>query len=117
MASSLMRLLESYLKSELKKLVDNGIRLRAIGNLSRLSASVRELLHDCEVKTAGQEGMQLILALSYGGREEIVRAVQLLGHAGKEGQLEPDAIAHHDIIKHLYAPDVPDPVFNPLRAS
>ncbi|NMC61872.1 MAG: isoprenyl transferase [SAR324 cluster bacterium] len=107
--SSLMRLLEVYLRSELEKLLSNGIRLRSIGDLTKLPSSVRGMLAECEKKTESLEGMQLILALSYGGREEILNAVQRIAKKVREGDLEADGITHEEFERNLYAPDIPDP--------
>lgn len=107
--SALMRLLEGYLKSELKKLMDNGIRLRAIGDLKKLPPSVASILMEAEEKTASLDGMQLVLALSYGGREEILHAVRQIALEIKNNMLRPEQITHERFITKLYAPDIPDP--------
>ena len=71
-----MGLLLQYLRSEIKKLKENDIALRAIGNLDQLPDKVRALLARAEEQTAGCRAMVLNLALSYSGRLEIIRAVQ-----------------------------------------
>jgi undecaprenyl diphosphate synthase len=73
---ALMELLADYLESELPEMMENAIRLNAIGDLARLPPAVRERLAAVRSATARNEGMTLTLALSYGGRQEIVQAAQ-----------------------------------------
>jgi undecaprenyl diphosphate synthase len=75
----LMTLFVHHLEAELDLLLRNGIRLRAMGNMARLPAPVRELLKRNEERTKDLDGMDLILAVSYGGRDELVQAVRKLG--------------------------------------
>lgn len=105
----LMHLFVSYLESELDLLLRNGIRLRAMGDISRLPASVRELLQRNEEKTKHLDGMDLILAVSYGGRDEVVQAVRRIGRGIKAGEIDPEAITEDLFSRYLYLPDVPDP--------
>ena len=86
---ALWRLLSSYLKSELDEMMDNAIRLNAIGDIQELPKSVNRLLVETMDKTARNQEMILNLALSYGGRSEIVRAAQNLAAAclAKEGSV------------------------------
>lgn len=107
--SSLMRLFMQYLKSECTRLSENGIKLRAIGDLTRLSPEVRSSLEECMEKTKNGDKMDLLLAISYGGREEIVSAAIRLAESVKNGELEPFQINNKLFTEHLYAPDVPDP--------
>lgn len=107
--SSLMGLFERYLRSELNKLARNGIRLRAIGDRSRLPDKVLAALEDCEAQTANQDGMQLLLAVSYGGREEILAAARRLAVQAASGAIAPEQIDERELRAGLYAPDVPDP--------
>jgi undecaprenyl diphosphate synthase len=73
---ALMHLLAEFLESEREEMMRNGIRLNAIGELARLPARVREKLADVRAETAANQGMTLSLALSYGGRQELVQAAQ-----------------------------------------
>ena len=73
---ALMHLLAEFLESERGEMMANGIRLNAIGDLSRLPAAVREKLASVQAETAGNRGMILTLALSYGGRQELVQAAR-----------------------------------------
>jgi undecaprenyl diphosphate synthase len=106
---ALMGLFAQYLESEIPLLKENGIRLRAIGDRSKLPVSVDEALCRCEHQTASQEKMQLILAVSYGARDEIVHAVKTIARKVEEGNLSPDEISQETVAQALYAPDVPDP--------
>jgi undecaprenyl diphosphate synthase len=105
----LMHLFVQHLESELELLLRNDIRLRAMGNVARLPAPVRDLLQRNEERTKHLEGMDLILAVSYGGRDELVQAMRSIGARIKSGEISPDQVTE-DLISHsLYLPDVPDP--------
>ncbi len=106
---ALMKLFRRYLRSELKELLQNGIRLRAMGDLARLPDYVREALLEAEQQSANQSEMQLILAVSYGGRDEIVRATRLLAEQVEQGKLKPADIDQQLFRSQLFLPDVPDP--------
>lgn len=105
----LMHLFVQHLESELSLLLKNDIRLRAMGNLSRLPVAVRELLERNEERTKHLTGMDLILAVSYGGRDELVQGFRKLGKAIQAGTLEPESITEELVSQSLYLPDVPDP--------
>lgn len=105
----LMRLFVNYLESELDLLLKNGIRLRAMGDLSRLPDGVRDLLQRNEEKTKDLSGMDLILAVSYGGRDEVVQAVKKIGRRIRSGEVDPEMITEQMFSQSLYLPDVPDP--------
>jgi undecaprenyl diphosphate synthase len=74
--STLMKLLEFYLRKEFHELIKKGIVFRTIGEIWRLPENIQELLQDMEKKSSANRGMNFVLALSYGGRNEIVRAVK-----------------------------------------
>ncbi len=105
----LMRLLERYLKSEIDELVEQGIRLRVMGRTERLPEAVRRNLALAIERTEANQSMELVFALSYGGRQEIVDAVQKLAHEVQDGRLEPDAIDEKVFHSKLYLPDLSDP--------
>ncbi len=105
----LMSLFVQHLESELELLLKNGIRLRAMGDTSRLPSAVREMLRRNEERTKDMTGMDLILAVSYGGRDELVQAARKMAAAAKAGQLDPASITEEYFAQHLYLPDVPDP--------
>lgn len=105
----LMQLFLHYLESELQLLLTNGIRLRALGDVERLPAAVREVLRRNEERTAHLHELDLILAVSYGGRDELVQATRKIGRRIAAGELSPDQITEELFGQHLYLPDVPDP--------
>ena len=107
--SALMKLLDNFLKSELKEMKDNGIRLNVIGRIHKLPAATREILLDTIAKTSHGERMVLTLALSYGGRQEILDAVRSLAQKVKSGILDPGDITEDQISGSLYTKGMPDP--------
>ncbi len=107
--TELMRLLERYLKSELEEIAEQGIRLRVMGRTERLPETVRRNLASAIERTEVNQAMELVFALSYGGRQEIVDAAQKLAHEAQDGRLEPDSIDEKMFQSKLYLPDLPDP--------
>ncbi|APS00461.1 polyprenyl diphosphate synthase [Pajaroellobacter abortibovis] len=105
----LMRLLHDFLISEREELLQNGIRLHAIGNLSRLPADVRSVLEPLCRESAGNQEMLLTLALSYGGREEIVSAAKSIVHAVMEGKMRVEDINTEVFQKHVPSLMMGDP--------
>ncbi|MFZ9886262.1 MAG: isoprenyl transferase [Myxococcota bacterium] len=105
----LMELLREYLVEERKTLLDNRIELSTIGDTARLPAAVRLLLNDVMGATRGLDGMRLTLALSYGGRDEILRAVRGIAHAVDRGDLDPEEISAAHLEDRLDTAGVPDP--------
>jgi undecaprenyl diphosphate synthase len=106
---ALMGLLERYLAAEKREILDNGIRLNAIGQIDRLPAHVRLPLQLLMKDSAKNEGMTLTLALSYGGRREIVDAVQAIAKKVRRRELVPEEIDETTIAAHLYTGSLPDP--------
>jgi len=107
--AELMRLLQRYLSNEAKRLTENRIRFRALGRLDMLPPKVRAKVAEIAAATAGNERLNLCLALSYGGRAEIVDAINSLA-AGRAALGTPAAlITEAELAAHLYAPDVPPP--------
>jgi undecaprenyl diphosphate synthase len=106
---ALMALLKKFLISERKEMLDNNIRLNAIGQIDRLPEDVkRELQHSMRL-TEKNDGLILNLALSYGGRAEIVKAVKEIAQHIKTGRIDLDSITPDLISKHLYTGTMPDP--------
>jgi undecaprenyl diphosphate synthase len=105
----LMRLLRRFLIRERKEIMDTDIRLTAIGRLHRLPASVAKELDATRELSKGNRGMVLNLALSYGGRQEIVDAVRAIAARVARGELAPDDVTEEVITAHLYQPDMPPP--------
>jgi undecaprenyl diphosphate synthase len=106
---ALMGLLHRYLRTELKRMMKNNIRLCAAGDLARLPAVVRQALEDAVVATRNNDGLTVVLAVSYGAREEIIAAVRALATAVREGRLEPQEINDRLLAQHLWTADIPDP--------
>jgi undecaprenyl diphosphate synthase len=107
---TLWRLLRFYLRRELPDLMGNGIRLAAIGRLDALPAPVRDELDAVVEATAGNRGLVVNLAINYGGRAEIVDAVNsILDQARLEGNLDGLRIGEDAINANIYTASVPDP--------
>ena len=104
-----MTLLKKFLQSEQKELLENNIRLRVIGQVERLPANVQQALNDTMAATENNTAMTLILALSYGGRAEIIRMVQEVALRVKRAEIDPQSITAELIADHLYTRDIPDP--------
>ncbi|MEZ4786428.1 MAG: isoprenyl transferase [Flavobacterium haoranii] len=105
---TLMKLLISSLKKELKTLNKNNIRLNAIGNLTNLPVKVQAELQEVIQKTSENTRMTLTLALSYGAREELVQAVKKISDKVKNNIISTDTIDETIINQHLYTHDLPD---------
>jgi undecaprenyl diphosphate synthase len=105
----LMGLLRHYLRGEIAELHRNGVRLRVIGDLGRLAPDIVTLIANAEELTRGNGGVNLTIALSYGGRAEIVAAVRAIAGKAVEGDLAPPAIDETLISRHLFTADIPDP--------
>jgi undecaprenyl diphosphate synthase len=106
---ALMNLLGTFLKKELGQIHDQGIRLMAVGELERLPKSIAKILKDSIRKTADNERMVLNLALSYGSRNELTRAVQVLGREVADGRMRAEDITEEDIEAALDTHSIPDP--------
>jgi len=104
---TLMKLLVSSLKKEIKTLKDNNIKLNCVGNISSLPNKARKELMDVIEKTSGNKRMTLTLALSYGSREEITQCIKEIATKVKAGELSEDAIDESLINEHLYTRNLP----------
>ncbi len=102
---ALMGMLGRFLRAEVPHLRSNGVRVRAIGELDRLPAGARDAVAWAEAQTRDETTLDLVLALSYGGRGEILHAVRALVASGAD----PEKIDEASFRAHLYAPDIPDP--------
>jgi undecaprenyl diphosphate synthase len=107
--SGLMSLFQQNLNNELSTLLKNDVRLRAIGDLERLPKSVRTALNLAMKRTEKNSGLDLILAVSYGGREEIVAAARSLAERVKTGEIQPSDISSEVFSQSLWSSDIPDP--------
>ncbi|MCK5472877.1 MAG: di-trans,poly-cis-decaprenylcistransferase, partial [Planctomycetes bacterium] len=107
--AALMMLLDRFLKSERKEMMDNDIRLNTIGQIDRLPGFVRKVLEEIMQVTGQNRSMTLNLALSYGARNEIVRMVRSIAEKSISGDITPEAISEQLVSDHLYTADFPDP--------
>jgi undecaprenyl diphosphate synthase len=106
---ALMRLLHFHLVGELEELHLNGVRIRVIGELDNLPARIKKSVAHAEEFTCGNTELDLILAISYGGRQEITEAVKKIALQVQQGTLSLKEITESTVGNHLYLPDVPDP--------
>ncbi len=106
---TLMALLLEFLAAQRQRMLGDGVSLRVIGDRSRLSAEVQVALQKAEEETAAGSRLTLVLALSYGGRDELVRASRKIAQRVADGELEPDAIGPADFESSLDTAGLPDP--------
>jgi undecaprenyl diphosphate synthase len=106
---SLMGLLRHYLRSEIAELHRNGVRLRVIGELDRLAADIAAMIRNAEALTQDNDRMNLTIALSYGGRAEIVAAARAIAAEVMDGKLALDRIDEAAVGRHLFTSELPEP--------
>jgi undecaprenyl diphosphate synthase len=107
--SFLMRLLRSYLESNVQRMMDNNVRMRYIGRTHDLPPEVQEKMLWVQETTARNTGTTLTLALNYGGRSELVDAFRGLAAEMRQKHISPERITEEDIHRHLYTAHMPDP--------
>ncbi len=105
----LMDLLRHYLSTEIAELHEQGVRLRFIGDRTRLPADIIARIDAAERRTAGNTVFTLVIALSYGSRDEILAAARRVAVRAAQGDLDPDAIGQEEFSRHLLTSDIPDP--------
>ncbi|MGC2200892.1 MAG: isoprenyl transferase [Stellaceae bacterium] len=105
----LMVLLRHYLRGELAELHRNGVRLKVIGELDRLAPDLLSLIADAEGITRENRRITVTIALSYGGRAEIVAAVRAISREVAAGSLAADEIDEASFARHLFTAEIPDP--------
>jgi undecaprenyl diphosphate synthase len=105
----LMLLLRLYLQSEIAELHQSGVRLRVIGERSRLAPDIVSLIEYGETLTAKNNLLNFTVALSYGGRQDMVQAVRKLTAAAAAGKITPDSINQELVSQSLWTADLPDP--------
>ncbi len=105
----LMGLLRRYLQSEIAEFHKNRIRLRVIGDRERLPKDIVRLIADAEQRTAENEALDLVIAISYGGRQEIAAAARKFAAAVAAGELDPEDIDEETFGAGLLTADIPDP--------
>ena len=107
--SDLMGLLRHYLRSEIAEMHKKGVRVRVIGDRARLPGDIVKLIESSEETTRANKNLDLIVALSYGARDEIVSAARQLAAAAKRGEIDPAAVDEDMFARHLLTADIPDP--------
>ena len=107
--STLMNILRKYLKDCVKKSMKNNVRCRVIGRKEELSADIIESINNLEEKTKNNTGLNFTIAINYGGRDEIVRAVQKIADKVKAGEIAPCDIDESMISSNLDTAELPDP--------
>ena len=107
--SELMDLFAEYLQKELQTMLENNVRFLVVGDRSGLPNFLQSPLQQALESTSSNTGLLLNLAVNYGGRAELVRAVKNICIQAKSGQLHEDQIDEVLISRHTYTPDVPDP--------
>ncbi|HVI53027.1 MAG TPA: isoprenyl transferase [Candidatus Sulfotelmatobacter sp.] len=105
----LMGLLRLYLRNEVRELHKNNVRLRVVGDRQRLGADIVALIDHAEEKTGANTGLTLTLALSYGGRAEIVHAARVLAEKAAAGEISPAALDEETFAAALFTAGMPDP--------
>ncbi len=106
---ALMKYLVHYLKTETSELNKNNVRLEVIGQIYRLPENVQEHLRKTIATLSKNNGLTLIMALSYGGRTEIVETVRSIAKKVRAGELDPADITEQVFSQHLYTHNLPDP--------
>lgn len=105
----LMGLLVKAMHNELEKLIANNVRLLMAGRMQDLPESSREAMQYAIDKTAANDGLTVVLAISYSGRSELAHAAASIARKAVEGVLDPEEISEETISRHLYLSEVPDP--------
>jgi undecaprenyl diphosphate synthase len=105
----LMGLLRHYIRAEIAELQAKNVRVRVIGERTRLPPDIVTLIDNAESLTAGNTGLGLTIALSYGGRAEIAAAARAIAAAVQRGKLAPEAVDEAMVARHLLTADMPDP--------
>ena len=107
--SGIMKLLGRYLEEALQDMEKNHVRFKFFGDLSRLSPQLRKLCLDAESRSSQYHEVQVNFCLNYGGRDEIVRAVQAFAADVQQGKYRPEELTEQLLSSYLYSADVPDP--------
>lgn len=105
----LMELFISVLEKDIDALVENGVRLRIIGDLERFGKRIGKLIKKAEMRTAGNDCMQLTIAANYGGRWDIAQACRQMAEKTRANEINPDDIDEELLSQHLATDGIPDP--------
>jgi undecaprenyl diphosphate synthase len=106
---ALMGLFRAYFRSDLDDLVARGVRVRIIGNRSRVASDIGRMIEDAETRTASNKGLNLTFAFDYGGQEEIASAARELARAAAAGRLDPETITPELFATRLFTGTLPEP--------
>jgi undecaprenyl diphosphate synthase len=107
--SALMTILRTYLKTSIKKSMKNNVRCRVIGEKSALAEDLQKVIAELEEATAGNTGLTFTIAINYGSRDEITRAVRKVAEKVEKGELKAADITEKDIADNLDTNFLPDP--------
>ncbi len=107
--SALMTILRNYLKTSIKKSMKNNVRCRVIGERNKLSPDIQEAIRELEEATCGNTGLTFTIAINYGSRDEIRRAMVSIADKVKSGEIEPSDITEDMISGNLDTEFLPDP--------
>ncbi len=107
--SGLMSLFRRYITNEMKDLVEEGVRVRFIGDRMRLDKKLQKLMDDLEQVTEGNDKVHLTIAINYGGRDEVARAVKELACDARSGKLDPTTVDETTLTGYLDTRVLPDP--------
>lgn len=105
----MMHLLRLFLLDTENKLESSNVRIRVIGSRKGLDKSIVDSILRTEAKSQEKKGMQFIIALNYGGREELTHAVQTIVKKVRDGEIREEEIGQETIAEHLYTAGIPDP--------
>ena len=100
--NALMTLLSSSIENELKSIIENNIKLNVIGDLDLVPKKTRDKLLNAIIKTKNNDGLNLNLAVSYGAKQELVRAIKIIAHKVKKNIISEENIDEETINEHLY---------------
>ena len=106
---ALMGLFRLYFRNDLAEMVERGVRVRVIGNRSRVADDIRQMIEEMEKRTVANTGLNLTFAFDYGGQEEIAAAARELARAAKEGRLDPETISPELFATRLFTSGLPEP--------
>ena len=107
--NALMKLLRNYMKTCLKTAAKNDMKVRVIGDITKLDEDIQKRILELEEATKNNGGLNFQIAINYGSRDEITRAVRTLAEDVKEGKLMPEEVDETCIEKYLDTHDIPDP--------
>lgn len=106
---ALMGLFRNYFRSDLDELIARAVRVRVIGNRSRVASDIHKMIEDAERLTTSNKGLNLTFAFDYGGQQEITNAARELARGAKEGRLDPETITPELFATRLFTNALPEP--------